>query len=71
MSRLNFINRRIYLIKKYFSFFSLPIELYGHNQLPKICFSIVKKRHNTRFFSYDKISNQTNNIQPGNKIIFS
>ncbi len=71
MSRLNLINRRIYLIKKYFFFLSLfKIELYGHNQLPKICFSIVKKRHNTRFFSYDKQSNQTNNIQPGNKIIF-
>jgi hypothetical protein len=26
---------------------------------------VVKKRHNTRFFSYDKQSNQTNNIQPG------
>jgi eukaryotic translation initiation factor 2C len=26
---------------------------------------VVKKRHNTRFFTWDKQSNQTNNIQPG------
>jgi hypothetical protein len=69
MSRLIFIIPSIYLIKKNF-LFCLQIELYGHNQLPKICFTVVKKRHNTRFFSYDKQSNQTNNIQPGNKIIF-
>jgi len=25
-------------------------ELYGHNQLPQICFVVVKRRHNTRFF---------------------
>ncbi|UJR24794.1 hypothetical protein I4U23_006169 [Adineta vaga] len=43
-------------------------ELYGHNPLPKICFTIVKKRHNTRFFVYDKQSNQTNNVQPGTVI---
>ncbi|CAF1508752.1 unnamed protein product [Adineta steineri] len=43
-------------------------ELYGHNQLPKICFTIVKKRHNTRFFCYDKQSNQTTNILPGTVI---
>lgn len=43
------------------------IELYGHNQLPQICFIIVKKRHNTRFFVWDKKSNQTNNTQPGEK----
>ncbi|CAF1268322.1 unnamed protein product [Rotaria sp. Silwood1] len=43
-------------------------ELYGHNDLPKICFTVVKKRHNTRFFSWDKQSNQTNNIQPGTVI---
>ncbi|CAF3441824.1 unnamed protein product [Rotaria sp. Silwood1] len=43
-------------------------ELYGHNQLPQICFVIVKKRHNTRFFVWDKKSNQTNNIQPGTVI---
>ncbi|CAF5119999.1 unnamed protein product, partial [Rotaria sp. Silwood1] len=41
-------------------------ELYGHNQLlPQICFIIVKKHHNTRFFVWDKKSNQTNNLQPG------
>jgi hypothetical protein len=55
-----------YSIKKK-NFFFLQIELYGHNQLPKICFTVVKKRHNTRFFSYDKQSNQMNNIQPGEK----
>ncbi|CAF3707984.1 unnamed protein product [Rotaria sordida] len=43
-------------------------ELYGHNQLPQICFVVVKKRHNTRFFVWDKKSNQTNNIQPGTVI---
>jgi eukaryotic translation initiation factor 2C len=43
-------------------------ELYGHNQLPQICFVIVKRRHNTRFFAWDKQSNQTNNIQPGTVI---
>ena len=29
----------------------------------------MKKRHNTRFFTWDKQSNQTNNIQPGNHIV--
>jgi hypothetical protein len=48
-------------IKKFF----LSIELYGHNQLPEICFFVAKKRHNTRFFTWDKQCNQTNNIQPG------
>lgn len=43
-------------------------DLYGHNQLPQICFVIVKKRHNTRFFTWDKQSNQTNNLQPGTVI---
>ncbi|CAF1347631.1 unnamed protein product [Adineta ricciae] len=43
-------------------------ELYGHNQLPKICFVVVKKRHNTRFFTWDKQTNQTNNVQPGTVI---
>ncbi|UJR23980.1 hypothetical protein I4U23_026946 [Adineta vaga] len=43
-------------------------ELYGHNQLPQICFVVVKKRHNTRFFTWDKQTNQTNNIQPGTVI---
>lgn len=47
---------------------SFYLELYGHNQLPQICFIIVKKRHNTRFFTWDKQSNQTNNIQPGKEI---
>ncbi|CAF5148609.1 unnamed protein product, partial [Rotaria sp. Silwood1] len=40
-------------------------ELYGHNQLPQICFVVVKKRHHTRFFTWNKQSNQANNIQPG------
>ncbi|CAF1131852.1 unnamed protein product [Rotaria sordida] len=40
-------------------------DLYGYNQLPQICFIIVKKRHNIRFFHWNKKSNQTNNIQPG------
>jgi len=43
-------------------------DLYGHNPLPQICFVIVKKRHNTRFFTWDKQSNQTNNLQPGTVI---
>jgi len=43
-------------------------ELYGHNRLPQICFVVVKKRHNTRFFTWDKQSNQTNNILPGTVI---
>ncbi|CAF3792637.1 unnamed protein product [Rotaria socialis] len=43
-------------------------ELYGYNELPKICFTIVKKHHNTRFFTWDKQSNQTHNIQPGTVI---
>ncbi|CAF0840758.1 unnamed protein product [Adineta ricciae] len=43
-------------------------EFYGHNQLPKICFTVVKKTHNTRFFIYDKQSNQTSNVQPGTVI---
>ena len=47
---------------------SFRLELYGHNQLPQICFVVVKKRHNTRFFTWDKQSNQTNNIQPGKGI---
>jgi hypothetical protein len=46
-------------------FYFSQIEFYGHNQLPQICFVVVKKRHNTRFFTWDKQSNQTNNIQPG------
>jgi hypothetical protein len=46
---------------------SYRLELYGHNQLPQICFVVVKKRHNTRFFTWDKQSNQTNNIQPGTR----
>jgi len=43
-------------------------ELYGHNQLPQICFVVVKRRHNTRFFTWDKQTNQTNNLQPGTVI---
>lgn len=43
-------------------------EIYGHNPLPKICFVIVKRRHNTRFFTWDKQTNQTNNLQPGTVI---
>ncbi|CAF4649051.1 unnamed protein product, partial [Rotaria sp. Silwood1] len=43
-------------------------ELYGHNQLPQICFVVVKKRHHTRFFTWNKQSNQANNIQPGTVI---
>ena len=46
----------------------ISLDVYGHNQLPQICFVVVKKRHNTRFFTWDKQSNQTNNIQPGNPI---
>ena len=47
--------------------FFYHLELYGHNQLPQICFVVVKRRHNTRFFTWDKQSNQTNNIQPGKR----
>lgn len=43
----------------------VSLELYGHNPLPQICFVIVKRRHNTRFFVWDKQTNQTNNVQPG------
>ena len=43
-------------------------DFYGHNPLPQICFVVVKKRHNTRFFVWDKQSNQTNNIPPGTVI---
>jgi hypothetical protein len=50
-----------------FTMESYRLELYGHNQLPQICFVVVKKRHNTRFFTWDKQSNQTNNIQPGTR----
>lgn len=46
------------------SYFLVP-DLYGHNELPKICFTIVKKRHNTRFFISDRQANQINNVQPG------
>lgn len=31
---------------------------------------MVKKNHNTRFFIYDKQSNQTNNVQPGITILY-
>jgi hypothetical protein len=48
----------------------LSVELYGHNRLPQICFVVVKKRHNTLTLTltliWDKQSNQTNNILPGN-----
>ncbi|CAF4366269.1 unnamed protein product, partial [Rotaria sordida] len=40
-------------------------ELYGHNSIPQICFVLVKKNHNTRFFILDKQSNRAHNIQPG------
>jgi hypothetical protein len=55
----------LFSIKIQLFFCFSQIELYGHNQLPQICFVIVKRRHNTRFFTWDKQSNQTNNIQPG------
>ncbi|CAF1236661.1 unnamed protein product [Adineta ricciae] len=44
------------------------LKLNYNDQLPKICFVVVKKRHNTRFFTWDKQTNQTNNIQPGTVI---
>ncbi len=37
------------------------LELYVHNQLPQICFVVVKKRHNTRFFLH-WINNQMKQI---------
>jgi hypothetical protein len=37
------------------------LELYGHNQLPQICFVVIKKRHNTRFFLH-WINNQIKQI---------
>ncbi|CAM4765701.1 unnamed protein product [Rotaria magnacalcarata] len=45
--------------------FQKVLDNEGYNELPKICFTIVKKHHNTRFFTWDKQSNQTHNIQPG------
>ncbi|CAF1604220.1 unnamed protein product [Rotaria magnacalcarata] len=44
-------------------FFS--IALYVHNQIPRICIVLVKKHHNTRFFSWDDKSNQVTNVPPG------
>ncbi|CAF4640835.1 unnamed protein product, partial [Rotaria sp. Silwood2] len=38
-------------------------EFYDHNQLPQIWFLVVKKRHNTLLFTWDKQYNQINNIQ--------
>lgn len=65
--KVSLISSLFYFMEKSFSLF--PIELYGHNQLPKICFTVVKKRHNTRFFNYDKQSNQMNNVQPGDRVL--
>ncbi|CAF4800502.1 unnamed protein product [Rotaria sp. Silwood1] len=43
-------------------------ELYGHNQVPRICFVLVKQCHNTRFFTWDEKSNRAKNIPPGTVI---
>ncbi|CAF4903023.1 unnamed protein product [Rotaria sp. Silwood1] len=37
--------------------------VYGQNPLPRLTFIIVKKRHNTRFFTYD--GQRTDNVEAG------
>ncbi|CAF3601442.1 unnamed protein product [Rotaria sp. Silwood1] len=40
--------------------------VYGQNPLPRLTFIIVKKRHNTRFFTYD--GQRTDNVEAGTVI---
>ena len=42
------------------------LVVYGEeSNYPKLTFLVVKKRHHTRFFSYNEKSNQTNNMAIG------
>lgn len=43
--------------------------MYGDkSEHPLLTFIVVKKRHNTRFFTYNQIRNETNNISIGSVI---